>query len=119
MNLWMQEDNLEGSALTLGSFMGTVTFYPGVSSGFFLKGGAGVALVDNDFKVGTLSATLSKYGWGALAGVGYDIRVGRNTSLTPCINFQYGSVGDIAFKGVTFGNWKHNVISLELGITFH
>ena len=120
MNFWMKEDNIENATLTLGSIMGTVTFYPKADGGFFLKGGAGWAFVDQDFRVGTLNVTASKSGWGVLAGIGYDIRVWRNTSLTPCVNFSYGSVGDIGFEdGATLGGWKHNVISFELGVTFH
>lgn len=119
MNLWMKEDDIEDVTLWLGSITGTVTFYP-KAGGFFLKGGAGWAFVDQDFRVGTLAVTASKSGWGVLAGIGYDIRVGSNTSLSPCVNFTYGSVGDIGFEdGATLGGWKHNVISVELGVTFH
>jgi hypothetical protein len=118
-NLWMKEDDIENATLTLGTFMGTVTFYPSASAGFFLKGGVGASFVDTDFEVGTVDVTVSKTGWGFLLGAGYDWRVGRNVSVTPCVNYHYGSPGDLDFEGVTLGNWKHDVISIEIGVTFH
>jgi len=117
-NGWIKEQ--EGVTLTLGSATGTVTFYPQASSGFFLKGGVGVSFVDTDFKVGSLSVTVSKTGWGVLAGLGYDLRVGSNVSLTPCVNYYYGKPGDLDFgDGETLAGWKQNVVAFEIGITFH
>jgi hypothetical protein len=63
--------------------------------------------------------TTSKTGWGVLAGLGYDLRVGRNVSLTPSVNFYYGQPGDLVFDGEELLGWKQNVVSFELGITFH
>lgn len=83
-NAWVKEQ--DGLTLTLGSFTGTVTFYPQASSGFFLKGGVGLSYVDTEFGDGSLSVSASKTGWGVLAGLGYDLRVGRNISITPSVN---------------------------------
>lgn len=64
--------------------------------------------------------SVSKTGWGLLAGIGYDLRVGRNVSLTPCVNYFYGKPGDLVFEGEdAFPGWKQNVVSFELGLTFH
>ena len=117
-NGWIKEQ--EGITLTLGSVTGTVTFYPQASSGFFLKGGVGLSYISTDFSEGSLSVSISKTGWGVLAGLGYDLRVGRNISLTPAVNYYYGKPGDLDFEGETvFGGWSQNVVSFELGITFH
>ncbi len=113
-NAWIKEQ--EG---VTGSLTGTVTFYPQASSGFFLKGGVGASYVDTDFGAGTLSVTVSKTGWGVRAGIGYDVRVGRNISITPSANFYYGQPGDLSFEGETLGNWKQNVFDFVIGITFH
>src|SRR5438445_3708335 len=59
---------------------------------------------------------------GGTAGVGYDIRVGRNVSLTPVANFVYGGVGDLNVSGggAPFATgWKQNVVDFGLGVTFH
>src|SRR2546422_855927 len=59
-------------------------------------------------------------GWGFTAGTGYDIRVGRNVSLTPVVNFAYGHVGDLSSGGTTVdAGWKQSVIDFALGVTFH
>ena len=64
--------------------------------------------------------SVSKTGWGVLAGVGYDLRVGRNISLTPAVNYYYGKPGDLDFEGETvLGGWSQDVVSFEIGITFH
>jgi hypothetical protein len=116
-NAWVKDES--GVTVTLGSFTGTVTFYPQASSGFFLKAGAGASYVSTDLEAGTLSVSVSKTGWGVLAGMGYDLRVGRNVSLTPCINYHFGKPGDLSADGDTLPGWKQDVVSLELGITFH
>jgi hypothetical protein len=123
-NAWVKEqDNL-----SLGSFTGTVTFYPQASSGFFLKGGVGVSYIDTAFREESPS-TPARTGWGVLAGIGYDLRVGRNISITPSVNFYYGQPRDLSFELETFGpletitvksgGWKQNVIDFGIGITFH
>jgi hypothetical protein len=117
-NVWVKsQDNV---TLTLGSVTGTVTFYPKASSGFFLKGGAGASIVSTDVREDSVTTSVSKTGWGVLAGLGYDVRVGRNVSITPGINYFYGQPGDISIQGETaLGGWKHDVIDFSVGITFH
>jgi hypothetical protein len=117
-NAWTREqDNV---TLTLGSFTGTVTVYPQASGGFFLKGGFGASYVDTSAQAGSVDVSVSKTGWGLLAGIGYDLRVGRNVSLTPCVNYFYGKPGDLVFEGEdALPGWKQNVVSFELGLTFH
>jgi len=118
-NLWIKEET-SNTTLYLGAFTGTVTVYPQASGGFFLKAGAGASYVSSDFQEGSLTASIEKWGWAVLVGAGYDIRVGRNISLTPCVNYHYGKLGDINFQGITaFPNWKQDVVSFELGLTFH
>jgi opacity protein-like surface antigen len=116
-NAWIKEE--DGTTLTLGSFTGTVTFYPQASSGFFLKGGVGLSYVDTEIREGSLSVSVSKTGWGVLAGIGYDLRVGRNISITPSVNYYYGQPGDLSIEGETLGGWKQNVIDVGIGIIFH
>lgn len=101
-----------------GNTTATVYYYPMVRSGLFLKGGVGVALYD-------LSPTNSGSGAegtgvGFTIGAGYDLRVGRNISLTPVGNFLFGSVGDIQQNGATIlRGWKQTIIEFGLDVTFH
>ena len=97
-----------------------MTVYPQASGGLFLKGGVGASHVDTSAQEGSIEVSVSKTGWGLLAGIGYDLRVGRNVSLTPCVNYVYGKPGDLVSGGEdVLPGWKQNVVSFELGITFH
>ena len=118
-NAWVKNAD-DNTTLTLGAFTGTVTVYPKATGGFFLKGGLGTSYVSVDFQEDLFSSKIDKWGWGFLVGAGYDLRVWRNISLTPCVNYHYGKPGDIRFQGVTvFPGWKQDVVSFELGVTFH
>lgn len=82
-----------------------------------MKGGAGISLAgiesQNDHFAG--------WGWGVLAGLGYDFRVGRMISLTPVANFYFGQPGDLNRRAgrTLVSGWKQNVFDIGLGITFH
>ena len=104
----------------LYNVLGTVTFYPKASSGFFLKGGVGLAGVDVEIDYVTSYLTIPiGNGLGVLAGAGYDLRVGRRISVTPAVNFSSGRFGtDEGATGESF-RWKHNVVDFTVGITFH
>ena len=96
----------DGGTLTVGTLTAQVRFYPSATGGFYLLGGLGI---------GTVSAALSGYGsdsetgFAALLGLGYDIRVGKNVSLTPFWN---------GFA-VTTSNTDANVGQIGLGVTIH
>jgi hypothetical protein len=95
-----------GVTLTVGTVLALVRFYPSARGGFFLEGGLGL---------GTIHASIdgfgseSETGGGALLGLGYDIRVGRNVSLTPVW---------LGFAAQT-SNSDANVGQLSLGVTIH
>lgn len=101
---------------TISNVTASVYFYPEVRSGFFVTGGLGFSNyhVDSD-------PSFDGTGWGFTAGAGYDVRVGRNVSLTPTVNFLYGGVGDVnqAGIGTVITGWKQNVVDFGLGVTFH
>jgi hypothetical protein len=118
-NLWTKEQG--GVTVNLYNASATLTIYPRASAGFFIKGGVGAAFVDTEFREGgtKITADLGN-GLGLLAGAGYDLRVGKNISITPAVNFWYGAPGDLRFGSETVArNWKQNVIDLTLGVTFH
>ena len=95
-----------GVTLTVGTVLALVRFYPSERGGFFLEGGLGL---------GTIHVSVdgfgseSESGGGALLGLGYDIRVGRNVSLTPAW---------LGFAAQT-SNSDANVGQLSLGVTVH
>lgn len=103
-NGWVKSEN--GVTLTSGLGAGTVTVYPAPASGFFVKGGAGVSYAKVDVSgFGSSSET----GWGGIAGLGYDVPIGRTLYLTPVANWVYGHYSD-----------EHTtVLQMALGITWH
>ena len=95
-----------GTTLTVSTLTAAIRFYPSATGGLFLMGGLGLGTVSASVSgLGSASET----GAGALVGLGYDIRVGRNVSLTPYWNgFAMNSSNDDA-----------NVGQLGLAITVH
>ncbi len=98
--------NEGGVTLTVGTVVAMIRFYPSATGGFFLLGGLGL---------GTIHAEIDGFGsdtetgGGALLGLGYDIRVGDNVSLTPFWN---------GFAART-SNADANVGQLGLSVTLH
>ena len=120
VNFWTKsEDQID--TLNFGNLSFTITYYPWVSSGFFVKGGAGFSFVDTQVLEGSVIRTLDLgTGFGAIAGIGYDLRIRRNLSITPVCNVYMGRPGDLREGRVTIArNWRYNVVELSVGLTFH
>jgi hypothetical protein len=120
INVWTKDQ--KPATLTLGNASATVTLYPQPSSGFFLRGGAGLSFINFDMVQGSTTVTVDLgTGFGLLAGAGYDVRVGKNVSITPAVDFWYGKHGATAplAGGAAFGSWNHNVVDVTIGVTFH
>jgi hypothetical protein len=105
-----------GATETMANVTGSLYFYPRARSGLFFTGGLGLSA----YHVNTAPAW-DGTGWGVTLGAGYDIRVGRDVSLTPVANYLYGGVGDVAVSGagVVGTRWRQDVIDVGLGVTFH
>ena len=113
LSAWTKTSN--GATSTLGHMVATLVFYPAPASGFFLRGGAGFAVYTE-----SNGSNASGTGAGLVAGAGYDIRVGRNISMTAFVDFMLGSVGDLDDGGaVVATGFSQNVIHAGLGVTFH
>lgn len=103
-NGWVKDQN--GVTLSQGNASAVAYVYPTPDSGFFVKGGFGLSTLDLSVSgFGNASDT----GFGVIAGLGYDARVGTNFSLTPYGNFVYGS----------FDGGSTNVFQAGLGLTWH
>jgi hypothetical protein len=99
-NAWSKSES--GARLTMTNISGAVYWYPMTTAGLFVKGGAGFSALDSGFGGGTS-------GFGILGGVGYDVRVGRNLSVTPVANWFRGG----------FDGGSANVLQIGLGVTSH
>jgi hypothetical protein len=114
---WTKSDSA-GTTFQLGTLVAAAYLYPAPATGFFIKGGPGFAVYreSND-----TAGKASGMGFGFLLGAGYDIRVSRNISITPVVNFLWGSIGDLkSGDASTQGlGLKENVFDFQVGITFH
>jgi hypothetical protein len=104
---WTKEE--DGARLTHGNVNAIVQFYPMVDAGLFLRGGVGASQLRISAEEDNVSLTITEDGFGASAGLGYDIRVGSNFSITPYGLFVWGSFDD--------GSVNH--FQGGLGVTWH
>lgn len=96
----------DGVTLTASTLTGTIRFYPSSTGGFFLLGGLGVGTVDVDVAgFGSDSET----GGAAVLGLGIDLRISDNVSLTPYLNGI----------GISYDGGDANFNQLGVSITTH
>jgi len=109
-NGWAKSIN--GTTITMGSVLLAAYYYPTPASGFFLRGGVGLARYKE-------AGSNSSSGLGFNLGLGYDLRVGPGYSLTPVANFSFGSVGKAHGSGIDYPSTQENLIQLAVGFTWH
>ena len=103
MNGWTKSES-EGR-VTMGNMSGAAYWYPMPTQGLFIKAGAGYSVLSADDGTGAAEDS----GFGLLGGVGYDLRVGRNLSITPVANYFRGG----------FDGGSANVLQIGVGVTSH
>jgi hypothetical protein len=106
-NVWTKSQ--DGVTLTAAAVTAAIRFYPSSTGRFFFLAGLGVGSVDLRFATGNVSVSASQTGGGALLGLGYDIRVGNNASLTPFWNGV----------GISYSDGDANFGQIGLGLTIH
>jgi hypothetical protein len=104
---WTKEEG--GARVSHTNVTAVVQFYPIAGGGLFLKGGIGGSTLSISGSSGNVSITIDDTGLGATAGLGYDIRVGSNFSITPYGLFVWGS----------FDGGSANHVQGGLGVTWH
>jgi hypothetical protein len=102
-NVWAK--NVEGVTVTMSSLTAIAKFYPSAASGFFLTGGLGLGQLE--FSEG--SESLKDDGTSAILGIGYDIRVAKNFSITPFLNGV----------GASFDGSSANFNQFGISLTWH
>jgi hypothetical protein len=109
-------DKTDGITTSAGVFSAVGYYYPMVRSGLYLKGGLGVLAVADNAPVNEGKAA----GMAAQLGAGYDVRVGRNFSLTPYANYIFSSGAELKVDGSATGaDINPNIFQLGLGVTWH
>ena len=113
INVWGHSDGTATETMT--NVTASLYLYPWRRRGLFVSGGLGFS----NYHINS-TPSWDGTGWGFTTGAGYDIRFGRDVSLTPVVNYFWGGVGDINRAGRTmFTGWKQNVLDVGVGVTFH
>lgn len=97
INGWTKTEN--DVTLSVNNLGPVLLFYPGANSGFYLKGGLGLASAS--LELGNL--TFEDSGIGVTLGLGWDARVGRNFALTPYFDILTSSFEGFSVNQVAFG----------------
>lgn len=96
----------DGVTVTAGVVVAGIRYYPSVSNGFFMLAGLGVGQLGASADgLGTATTT----GSGAILGLGWDIRIAPNASLTP---FWNGI-------GINVSDGDANYGQIGVGFTIH
>jgi hypothetical protein len=104
---------------SVGYLMAVAQWYPQPAGGFHLLGGIGVGAIqetDDD----PAGSELESVGGALQIGMGYDVRMSRNFSLTPYINFLGLGGGEPKIDGTPMGgSLSANVVQFGLGFSWH
>ncbi len=103
LNVWAKQ--VDGADFSVSTLTAQIRFYPSATGGFYLLGGLGYGAEAISYN----NVSVSESGAGAILGLGLDIRVGRNVSLSP---FWYGN-------GVGLDSYNSGFGQLGLSITVH
>ena len=103
-NGWSKSEN--GATLSAAALTAGLRWYPSATGGFHVLGGLGMSQAELSIS-GVGSA--SESGTGAVLGLGWDMRVAKNVSMTPFWN---------AFMA-SFDGGSANVGQIGVGLTIH
>lgn len=101
---WSKSES--GATLTAGNVTLNGSYYPKPTDGLFLNGGVGFSRVEASSGGNSAGQT----GPGFTVGVGYDLRVGTNVSVTPLGSWVWGHPDS---------GFSHNFYQFGVGVTFH
>jgi len=105
-----------GSAAEDMENLGVVMYYYPTSSGLFVKGLVGLST----YHAAGFPA-ISGTGWGATAGIGYEVPIGRSATIIPFADYVLGNVGDLSYDdGTPFATgWSQNFVAIGLSFGFY
>lgn len=106
-----------GTDVSVGDANVSLYWYPMSSGNLWLQGG----LTGVFYQEKNGSAKASSIGGGLTAGAGYDLRVGRNMSITPSIRGAWGGKGKVKDQdGNTFDvNFQTNFVEAGVALLWH
>jgi hypothetical protein len=111
---WVNPDPDNDITEALVQVMPILQLYPAKCTGLHLKGGAGWAWSGVTFNSGSNSFSSGTNGFGAMAGIGWELPIGRTVFLTPSLEF-YQQWYD---GGVDQLDFTERVMNIGLSIGF-
>ncbi len=106
--VWGDPDSNNERAVGSVTFFGH--FYPRPAGAFFIKGGFGLATVEDNSTFGSSNdGDVEDIGFSGVIGVGYDWRIGKNTSLVPTIDLYLQD----------YSNFRERILNIGIGVMFH
>ena len=111
----------EGSVTSqVGYLMAVAQWYPSATNGFHLLGGIGLGVLAEEDTDPDFGYELESVGGALQFGLGYDVRMTRNFSLTPYVNFLGMGGGEPKIDGMGVGgSLSANVMQVGLGFSWH
>jgi hypothetical protein len=91
-----------------------VDAFPIRKSPFFLRGGTGVGVYQNNHPDG-----YGGKGWCWTAGAGYEIRLRKSFGLAPMVGYSAGSLGDVRNVLTVETGRRYSVVEFKVGIVWH
>lgn len=86
----------------------TLYYYP-AARGFFAKGGIGAATARVEAQSGNTTVTTTETGLGTTLGVGFDIQVSGNFSITPNFDVLFQRINEV----------EGSALLMTIGVTWH
>jgi opacity protein-like surface antigen len=119
INGWSKtiEEQGDKATLTVATINAIAQWYPQPTGGFFIDGGLGIGSMRVEFTTPGIPTLSDKTtGLGYQVGAGYDIRLGKNFSLTPYATYFATAGGKVKS---TDEKLDANVFQIGLGLTWH
>jgi hypothetical protein len=104
---WTKERG--GARLTQTNVSAIAQYYPVAASGLFLRAGVGVSWLEASASTGSFTVTAGDGGLGLTGGLGYDVRLAPNLSISP---YAMVAWGDVAGGGA-------DNLQIGAGVTWH
>ena len=110
------KNTVDGIDQTSAYYMAVAQWYPNAATGWFLKGGLGLAT----YRISDEPDEITSNALGMTLGMGYDIRLASAISLTPYLDYLVSTKGELKLNDISSGlNLSTNVFHLGLGLTWH
>ena len=118
LNGWNKTQNNVTGRMTMLSAI--AQWYPSLTNGFFVKGGAGMGRTSLEDKSVTPTDKLQSTGFSYQTGMGYDMGIARRWSITPYVNYLATAGAKAQLNGVSSNEkFNGNYFQYGLGLSWH